>query len=136
MSQVVYLNSALSAVGAVVGQAIIPVPVLGAVIGSITVSMLSTVAKDFLKKKELELIEHYRLEFEKKIQLLDEKYKAIYNDIIERYTELKGITVIAFDFKLNNELRLQASVDLAKEHGVDNTKILKSCHEIDCYFIQ
>ncbi len=134
MSQVVCLDSALSAVGAAVGQAIIPIPVLGAVIGSITTSVLSSAAKDLLNKQEIKLIEQYQRQFEKKMQLLDEKYKTIYADIVERYVSLKGITVIAFDFEPNNELRLQTSIFLAKEHGVENSKILKNCHEIDCYF--
>ncbi|MBU7006189.1 hypothetical protein [Phosphitispora fastidiosa] len=133
MSQVVCFDSALSAVGAAVGQVIIPIPVLGAVIGSITTSVFSSVAKDVLNKQEIKLIEQYQHELEKKMQSLDEKYKAVYADIIERYKKLKGITNIAFDFELNNELRLQVSIDLAKEYGVEDSKVLKNCCEIDRY---
>jgi hypothetical protein len=39
-----------------------------------------------------------------------------------------------FDFKLNNELCLQASIDLAREYGVEDSKTLKNCNEINCYF--
>lgn len=134
MSQIVCLDSAMSAVGAAIGQAIVPIPVLGAVIGSITTSIIFSFAKDFLNKQEIKLIEQYQLKFEKKMQSLDKKYKNIYADIIERYKKLKNITVIAFDFKLNNKLRLQASIDLAKDYGVEDSRILQDCDEIDCYF--
>lgn len=136
MSQVVCLDSALNAVGATVGQTIIPIPVLGAVIGSITTNAVSSLAKDLLNKHENELIEQYEREFEIKMQRLDEKHKVIYADIMDRYNKLTDLTVIAFDFNLNNELRLQASIHLAKEWGVKETKILKDCDEIDCFFLE
>ena len=134
MSQIVCLDSTLNAIGATLGQVVIPIPMLGCIIGGITANVLSSFGKDYLNKRENKLIARYNREFEKKIFLLDEKYKTIYDDIISEYKRLYDITVLAFDFEMNNKLRLQASIELAVEYGVEDSEILKNCVEVDSYF--
>lgn len=134
LSQLVCIDSSLGAIGAAVGQMIIPVPILGAVLGSVTSSIISSIAKDFLNKKEIDLLEIYQRDYEKRMLLLDEKYKIIYDDIIKEYKNLKDISNFAFNIEINKKLHLQASVDLAVDHGVDKSRLLINYNDIDQYF--
>ena len=51
-SQLVCMDSAIFAIGAGLGSIIIPIPVLGAVVGSIVANTMSSISKDYLEKKE------------------------------------------------------------------------------------
>ena len=58
-SEILCLDTSISALSSFIGQALIPVPVLGAVIGNTVGTFLYQVAKDNLTKKEQKLIEGY-----------------------------------------------------------------------------
>lgn len=134
-SQLVCMDSAISAIGAGLGSVIIPVPILGAVIGSIVANTMSSISKDYLDKREQELIGEYNRRYMVEIGKLDKEHLLIFSKIMQQYYVLGEITTIAFDFNLNSKLRFEKSIDLARVHSVNEDEILKNKEDIDRYFL-
>lgn len=134
-SQLVCMDSAISAIGAGLGSVIIPVPVLGAVVGSIVANTMSSISKDYLEKKEQELIGEYNRRYIVEIGKLDKEHVLILSKIMQEYYILGEITTMAFDFNLNSKLRFEKSIDLARLHNVNEDEILKNKSDIDRYFL-
>lgn len=134
-SQLVCMDSAISAIGAGLGSVIIPVPVLGAVVGSIVANTMSSISKDYLEKKEQELICEYNRKYILEIGKLDKEHVVILSNIMQDYYMLGEITTMVFDFKLNSKLRFEKSIDLAKNYSVKEDEILKTKNDIDRYFL-
>lgn len=134
-SQLVCMDSAISAIGAGLGSVIIPVPVLGAVVGSIVANTMSSISKDYLEKKEQELIGEYNRKYMIEIGKLDNEHAIILSKIMQEYYMLGEITIMAFDFNLNSKLRFEKSIDLARLHNVNEDEILKNKYDIDRYFL-
>lgn len=134
-SEIICIDSALSAIGAGLGAVMIPVPVLGSVIGSIVANTMSSIAKDYLGKKEQELISYYNKRFMMEISKIDKKYTLILSAIMQEYYKLGEITNMAFDFSLNSKLRFKKSIELARAYNVDENEILKNKDDICKYFL-
>lgn len=134
-SQLVCMDSAISAIGAGLGSVIIPVPVLGAVVGSIVANTMSSISKDYLEKKEQELIGEYNRKYMIEIGKLDNEHAIILSKIMQEYYMLGEITIMAFDFNLNSKLRFEKSIDIARLHNVNEDEILKNKYDIDRYFL-
>lgn len=134
-SQLVCMDSAISAIGAGLGSIIIPVPVLGAVVGSIVANTMSSISKDYLEKKEQELIGDYNRKYIVEISKLDKEHALIISEIMKEYYMLGEITTMAFDFNLNSKLRFEKSIGLARGYNVNEDEILKNKNDIDRYFL-
>ena len=124
-----------AALGACLGQAIIPIPVVGPVIGSIATSILLDIGKKFLSNRERKMIEEYNSKMQLYLNQLDLKYQEIFNEIVEKYKKLGELQNYAFDVQLNASLRLEYSVQLARELDVDDSNLLHNISEIDDYFL-
>lgn len=124
-----------AALGACLGQAIIPIPVVGPVIGSIATSILLDIGKQFLSNRERKLIEEYNSKMQAYLNQLDLKYQEIFNEIVEKYKKLGELQNFAFDVQINTSLRLEYSVQLARELDVDDSNLLHNISEIDDYFL-
>lgn len=124
-----------AAVGAVIGQAIIPIPVVGTVIGSIISSTNLSLGKDFLNKKELELISQYQAKNDNYIEKLAKEYLTKYKELMAKYQLLGELQHYSFDFALNLNLQLAPSIELPKQVGVSEGNILHNLTEIDAYFL-
>ncbi|MCQ2467073.1 MAG: hypothetical protein MJ166_06100 [Clostridia bacterium] len=132
-SQVIALEVSISAVSSLLGQVVIPIPVLGAVIGNAVGSFMFGIVKDNCNKEELRIIDRYNKSMFELTQYLDEKYKrfiALLNDEFEKYSSLVDL---AFDEDVNKSF--YASISLAKQVGVEDSKILKDLNDIDDYFL-
>lgn len=124
-----------AALGACLGQAIIPIPVVGPVIGSIATSILLDIGKQFLSNRERKMIEEYNSKMQHYLNQLDLKYQEIFNEIVEKYKKLGELQNFAFDVQINTSLRLEYSVQLARELDVDDSNLLHNISEIDDYFL-
>lgn len=124
-----------AALGACLGQAIIPIPVVGPVIGSIATSILLDIGKQFLSNRERKMIEEYNSKMQHYLNQLDLKYQEIFNEIVEKYKKLGELQNFAFDVQINTSLRLEYSVQLARELDVDDCNLLHNISEIDDYFL-
>ena len=129
------IESTGTAMGAAIGQVIIPVPVLGAVVGSIAASVILGQGKRFLNRAENAVIEARAAEIRAYVIGLDVDLQAEYVRITgahDYYRELQGR---AFDVQANVDLQLLGSADLARAVGVPQEQILRSVEDADAYFL-
>ena len=132
-SEILCMDTSVSALSSFIGQALIPVPVLGAVIGNTVGTFLYQVAKDNLTKKEQKLIEGYlRYLYELEIAL-DKKYRKYINKLNEGLRIYYGMLERAFS--PNYVEALDGSVTLAISFGIPSEELLKSISEVDEYFM-
>lgn len=129
------LDTTLATIGSCVGQTLIPVPVLGAVVGSIATSIIWEIGKGILSDREQELIQIYRENLDNHIKNLDDKYKIIFNDIIDKYHKLGRLQDYSFDLSVNTRLRFEYSIELAENLEISDKQILHNLDEIDNYFL-
>lgn len=127
-------DSAIVAAGATIGQAVIPIPVVGAVIGAIAGRMVT----DFCKKlmgKDTQLARQVEQYYQQSLAKIDRAYKAVVANLMTKYEKLGNLAEAAFDPKLNLELRLQASIELAEAYGVPDSKIIHNVDELDSFML-
>ena len=132
-SEILCLDASVSALSSFVGQVLIPVPVLGAVIGNAVGAMIYQVGKDGLSTKEKALIEKYL----KELADLDEKLETEYNQHIEQlnYCFAEYMELLTSAFAPDVEKALDGSVALAKYVGVPDEEILDCYDKIANYFL-
>lgn len=82
-AELLSLEAAVSALSSFVSQALIPVPVLGAVIGNTVGTIMYRAVASSLSKRESELIERYLNEQ----RVLDEQLAADYQELIQKLDE-------------------------------------------------
>lgn len=127
---IVCAESAVVGAMSVAGQALIPVPVLGALIGSLSGKFLVSVAKNLdaasaqILQQRMEAFQHRLDEFER--QTLDR--------ILAEFTALGELTAAAFNAANNRQL-LEASITLAQAYGVDEAKIIKNAGGLDAFMM-
>lgn len=133
--QILCIEAGIAAIGGAVGQVLIPFPILGPILGTVTANMLWGLAKGNLEKKEHELkkfLDAYSMGI---IAKMDEAYKKIINSIIQKYDKYDSLISAAFDPKANAWVLANASISLAREIGVSEEKIIKSEVELDAFFL-
>lgn len=132
-SELVSLEAAVSALSSFVGQALIPVPVLGAVIGNTVGTIMYKTVASSLSKREAELIERYLREQRE----LDEQLAAEYQELIEKLDE--GISdylgLLERAFSPDVQVAFFGSVELARGFGVPADEILDSEEKVHAYFL-
>lgn len=133
--EILALDTSINIVASSMGQLLIPIPVLGAVIGSIAGNVLSQIMKKVADKHEKELMRQAEARYKNHMATLDADLYAKIEKLMRQLMFLHGLSRMAFDFKVNANLRFEASKKLAFAYGVNNNRILKSEDEIDNYFI-
>ena len=122
------INSAAATIGSIVGQELIPIPILGSVIGSIAGTYCVEILSSLLNEKDI-----------KKIQCnykdLNETVYEYLKPLTERYGRLIDLMEISFDINSNYELRLLSSQQIAMSSGVSQLEILYNIGDIDAYFL-
>ena len=132
-SEILCLDATVSALSSFLGQALIPIPVLGAVIGNTAGTLLYQVVKDNLTKKEQKLVKGYlRYLYELDI-ILDKKYRKCIDKLNEGLRVYYGMLERAFS--PNYSEALDGSVALAMSFGVPSGELLKTISEVDEYFM-
>ena len=131
-SEILCLDAGVSAVSSLIGQAIIPIPVLGAVIGNSVGTVMYQIGKDNFNKKENEFFERYISEQAK----LDEALRVEYDDLIRSLNDalLKYYALLEEAFSPIPEIAFSGSIKLAKSLNVPMSEILCDIEDIDSYF--
>ena len=129
------MDASFATIGACIGQAMIPIPVLGSVVGSIASSIIWEIGKGILNDSEQKIIQYYQENLNNYIKILDKHYLAIYNEIIEKYKKLGALQDYSCDLSLNTKLSFEYSIELAEKLEIENTRILHNLSEIDSYFL-
>jgi len=132
-SEVVCLDVTVSAISSLMGQVMIPIPVLGAVIGNATGMFMYGIAKNNLATQEQNLI----ADFNDSIQQLNEKLDAHYRELIkllnQEFAKFKSVLELAFSLDVN--VAFAGSIALAQYVGCDEDKILWDKQAVDAYFL-
>lgn len=128
LGMIVCAEAAVVGAMTVAGQAVIPIPVLGALIGSISGKMLVTVAKSMSDKMIAE-INHKKEAFISRLNEIEQQALA---RIMAEFDALGDLTKAAFNIQTNQQLLL-ASVELARAYGVNEALIIASEDELDSF---
>lgn len=132
-AELLSLDAVMSAVTSLLGQYVIPVPILGAIIGN-TVGMFTySKMKNSYFEKQAALFEGYINELEEQKSWLDEEYKKLYEEIQVLISEFMSICEMAFSVDINEAF--EGSIMLAKKMGVSDREILDSKEKIASYFM-
>lgn len=124
-------ESAIVGLATAAGQAVIPIPVLGGIIGSISGKMMLQLAQG-LDAKHMNAL---KAEMDGFLSSLDKTYQRVVDQINAEFDKLGKLTDAAFDFQLNYQLALSTSVDLAVAYGVPDEKILHSVSDVDAFML-
>lgn len=131
-AEVLCVDVTVSALSSVIGQAVIPVPILGAVIGNTVGTFVYEIAKDNLTKKEQQLIKQYLEELQEYDKYLDKKLEAY---ILKLQEELRVYySLLEKAFSPDYSIALEGSIRLAVSLGVSEKELLKNEQETDAYF--
>lgn len=132
-SEVICLDVTVSAISSLMGQAMIPIPVLGAVVGNVAGMFMYSIAKSNLSMQEQVLVERYR----GSIQLLNEQLDAHYLELIEllkqEFSKFSSALELAFDLTVN--VAFAGSIALAQYVGCNEEEILMDKQAIDAFFL-
>lgn len=132
-AELVSLEAAVSGLSSFVGQALIPVPVLGAVIGNTVGMIMFSAVSSSLSRREAELITRYLEEQ----RVLDAHLAAQYQDLVNQLDASMAdyLTVLERAFSPDVEVALLGSVDLALTLGVVADDVLDSEQKTFAYFL-
>lgn len=133
--QILCIEAGIAAIGGAVGQTLIPVPVLGSIIGTVTANMLWGLAKGKLGEREEELKRLLNDYSESLIVKIDQAYYEIIDKIEQKYAHFDSLIQAAFDINANAATLAASSVVLAREIGVEEKKILKDDSDLDTFFL-
>lgn len=132
--KIVCLNTAMSIIGSLAGQALIPIPVVGPLVGIVATNILLDSGRGIYTQEEQRLLEDYRKQITSEKAALDIKLQEFIDELMKQYQALGGIIKMAFDQSLNIQLRFQYSMLLAAQCGVAEGETLHSRKDIEVYF--
>ena len=125
-------ESAIIGIAAAAGQTLIPVPMLGAFIGSVGGKFVASAVRDCLEgdAELVELLEEYAAE---SIARLDDSLRQPVEELDAYCARLADLTTLAFDEGVNVELRLRASIEVAEVLGVPDEDIVRTPADVDSF---
>lgn len=132
-SEELCVDVSVSALSSFIGQAVIPVPVVGAVIGNTIGNLIYQTTKESLKKQDKQLIKSYIQE----IEALSRSFNVQYKRYVEQINiAMKEYFLILDDaFAIDCVQAFDGSIHLARYIGVSEDEILKSNADIDDYIL-
>lgn len=131
-SEVVCLDVTVSAISSLMGLVMIPIPVLGAVIGNAAGMFMYGIAKDNLSKKEQTLIENFNADIQHLNEQLDKHYLELIQLLLQEFAKFKSVLDLALDPDVN--AAFAGSIAMAQYVGCDKNKILLDKQMVDAYF--
>ena len=130
-SLMVAADAAIVGLSAAAGQTLIPIPMLGAFVGSVAGKIVASAIRDGLREAESELIERLKAYEAEAIGKLDDALRAVMVELDAYFGRLSDLARIAFDETVNTELRLVASIQIAEAVEVPDHQILRSKADLD-----
>ena len=128
------LDCSVSAMSSLFGQVLIPIPVIGAVVGNSVGTLLCQLLRDQLTSREKKKLKDYLKQLEILDSQLDQEYqtyiKQINDSLINYYNLLESA------FSPDYRVAFDSSIALAKSIGISDDQILKNKQEIDDYFLR
>jgi len=132
-SESVCIDAAVSAVSSFVGQALIPIPIIGAVIGNSIGQIMCSTVSSALSEREARLIEEYA----QTQRELDEQLEREYAELLSQFNDSLAQYFVLLDaaFSPDPIEAFLGSIELAKSLGVPTEDILDSEEKVTAYFI-
>ena len=137
-SEIYCLDATISALSSVLGQALIPAPVLGAVVGSVVGRFMYQIARETMSKEEQRLIAQYKRDRKVFDRILETRYLHTWEQVQAEMRQFD--TMVAEAFSEDTEAALRGSVRLAeclisKNRSVSSKQTLGELQDIDTYFL-
>lgn len=132
-SELLCVDATVSALSSFVGQTIIPVPVIGAVVGSTIGNLIYKTVTDTFNSNDAARIREYLREIDSYAKSLDEQYgqyASRLNACVDVY-----LSILNTAFSMDCMQALVGSIQLAEYVGVPNEEMLRTISDIDYYFL-
>ena len=127
-------ESALTCIAAAAGQTLIPVPLLGAFVGSVAGKLVESALRGGLgEDAEAELLERLQAYETEALDGLDESLRAAVLELDASFGHLEHLMGVAFDETVNTQMRFAASIWIAESAGVSAERILRSVEDVDAF---
>ena len=136
MSQLVVADSSIVGLASAVGQAVIPIPVIGALLGSLSGKLVASALKDAMGDRESELISKLNAFEERAYAKLDAEFKAFIDRLDQYFSNLERIGQVAFNVSVNASLRLSASTEFAHAVGVERHMVIHETDDLDAFMLE
>ena len=132
-SELLYLESSVSAIASILGQTIIPIPVIGTIIGNTIGLKMYEIAKNNFKTAEQKIIQKYCDE----IKLLEKDLLDEYNNFVEKVKQEVYLYMQILEklYSTNVQEIFEGSIKMAQLYGIASDEILDSKEKIDKYFM-
>lgn len=127
------IEAGLSAVGSAIGTALIPIPVVGTVVGAMAARAAIEITKQIMGDREKQLIETMRRGYEELVARLSKAEKEELEKIIAYFSRLHGLIAAAFNVDVN--VRLASSIELCRVLNVPEHEIIHNTSELDGFML-
>lgn len=127
------VEAGISAIGAAIGQTVIPIPVLGAIVGTATAKASLEISKTVFGNKEEELIRQMQTEYDEIVKTLNSDALKIIKEMDNYYARLDGYINAALS--KNSATRFYASIELCRELNVPESDCIHSIKELDNFML-
>ena len=127
------VEAGLSAIGAAVGQAVIPVPILGAIVGTAVSKSALEICKYVLGKGEKDLIAKMESEYDELVKSMDSECIKIIGVMDKYYNQLGNYIEAALS--PISAARLYGSIELCRFLKVPEKLIVHNTQELDEFML-
>lgn len=132
-SEIFCLDAAVSAVSSILGETLISIPVLGAIIGNMAGMFLYGIAKNAMSEEEQRVILRYNQNKTALEETLALQYRLLMEQIEEEIKRFDSLVEWAFSEDAN--IAFEESIKLAEHCGVRQDRILRKKSDIDEYYL-
>jgi hypothetical protein len=136
MSHLVAADAAIVGLAAAAGQVLVPIPVVGALVGSLAGKVVASALKDGLGASEAALLARLEDYEQWATAQLDDHFRALLSSLDSYFGDLAHLAQVAFDEEVNTTLRLAASVQYAEAVGVADELILRTTSAVDVFMTE
>ncbi len=123
------VEAGCAAIGAAVGQTVIPIPILGGIIGTVVAQSTYKIISSISDGKEKILIDKMEREINQYISKLNKECQILLREINQYFEKLGGLINAALSPEPN--MRLNGSIELARFVGVEEKDIIHNIPELD-----
>ena len=130
---VLSVEAGMAAVGTAIGQTLIPIPVVGAIVGTMAAKTAIEITKFIVDGKEKELIKMMQDEYDNLLVRLNDEARCVIEKIDYYFNKLNGL--IDASMNRDSNIRLISSINICRCLGVDESQIIHNTRELDSYIL-
>lgn len=121
-SEALCLDVTVSAISSMLGEILIPIPILGAIIGNTVGMFMMNIARSYLSAEEQKLIATYQKEIAELKNQLNAEYTALAEKLQAKLAEYDSLVALAFDEDVN--VRFDSIISRAKLVDADTDRLV------------